>query len=212
MGTGPPSGAMRIAGRQEREVARPGVLDSCDVSDFGVRVAFELAAEFCGYFSKFHADSPSRPHCILVFGGRSVQKSAPPNESGCEKVRFVTIRKMEGIERIGLIVISNRGVTIRFWKLIARGSKLKKSDNSARKIVENLRLEIFSLQILMAFTHKVNRGFAIRNLNGSDRGASAIRWMIGLATAHRQECLCHRHRLASRVRLEALLRHLCGAE
>jgi hypothetical protein len=26
---------------------------------------------------------------------------------------------LEGIERIGLIVISNRGVTIRFWKLIA---------------------------------------------------------------------------------------------
>jgi len=34
-------------------------------------------------------------------------------------VRFVTIRKLEGIERIGLIVISNRGVTIRFWRLIA---------------------------------------------------------------------------------------------
>jgi hypothetical protein len=32
---------------------------------------------------------------------------------GCKKVRFVTIRKLEGIERIGLIVISNRGVTIR---------------------------------------------------------------------------------------------------
>jgi len=64
----------------------------------------------------------------------------------------------------------------------------------------------------MAFTRKVNRGFAIRNLDGSDRVASAIRWMIGLATAHRQECLCHQNILASRARLEALLRHLCGAE
>jgi hypothetical protein len=80
------------------------------------------------------------------------------------------------------------------------------------KTAKYLRLEIFSSQILMAFTRKVNRGFAIRNLDGSDRVASAIRWMIGLATAHRQECLCHRNLLASRARLEVFSRHLCGAE
>src|ERR1700747_1089376 len=73
---------------EECKVAGSRVLDSCDASDFGVRVVFELAAEFCGYFSKFHAGSPSRPHCILVFGGRSVQKSAPANESGVEKSAF----------------------------------------------------------------------------------------------------------------------------
>jgi hypothetical protein len=73
---------------EECKVGGSRVLDSCDASDFGVRVAFELAAEFFGDFSKFHADSPSRPHCILVFGGRSVQKSAPANESGVQKSSF----------------------------------------------------------------------------------------------------------------------------
>src|SRR4029077_15644188 len=73
--------------RQEREVAWSGVFDPGDVSDFGVRVAFELAAKFFGDLSKFHADSPSRPHCILVFGVGIT-----------EKPTFVSIRKLEGVE------------------------------------------------------------------------------------------------------------------
>src|ERR1700722_218520 len=93
---------------QESKVAPSSVFDSFDASDFGVRVAFELAAEFCGYFSKFHAGSPSRPHCILVFGVGIT-----------EKPTFVSIRKLEAVERRGLIVISNRGVSIRFWKIEA---------------------------------------------------------------------------------------------
>ena len=93
---------------QERKVAWSGVFDPSDGSDFGVRVAFELAAEFFSDLSKFHADSPSRPHCILVFGVGIT-----------EKPTFVSIRKLEAVERRGLIVISNRGVSIRFWKIEA---------------------------------------------------------------------------------------------
>jgi hypothetical protein len=36
-----------------------------------------------------------------------------------EKPTFVSIRKLEAVERRGLIVISNRGVSIRFWKIEA---------------------------------------------------------------------------------------------
>jgi len=36
-----------------------------------------------------------------------------------EKAVFVSIRKLEAAERIGLIAISNRGVSIRFWKIEA---------------------------------------------------------------------------------------------
>ena len=38
----------------------------------------------------------------------------------------------------------------------------------------------------MGLRRKVNRGFAIRILDGSDRVASAIGWVMGLATAHRE--------------------------
>jgi len=64
----------------------------------------------------------------------------------------------------------------------------------------------------MGFMRKVNRGFAIRILDGSDRVASAICWVMGLATAHRQECLCHWTLLASRAMIESAPRRLCGAE
>jgi hypothetical protein len=98
---------------------------------------------------------------------------------------------LETDERMGVVVISNRGVSIRFWRVKSGGSKLEETEHLERKSVENLRLGIFRSLILIGLTWKVNRGFAIRILDGSDRVASANCWVMGSATAHRQECLCH---------------------
>ena len=108
---------------------------------------------------------------------------------------FVSIRKLEANERMGLIVIFNRGVSIRSavasdpslaqsllrackWRLTSNFGQEKCGASrtlraSGQEIVENLRLEIFSLEILIGFTREVNRGFAIRNLDGSGRLAPA---------------------------------------
>jgi hypothetical protein len=75
---------------------------------------------------------------------------------------------------MGVIVIFNRGVSIRLWRPEGGGLKLAESEGLRQKTVENLRLGILRSQILIELTRKVNRGFAIRILDGSDRVASAI--------------------------------------
>ena len=57
-------------------------------------------------------------------------------------------------------------------------------------IVKNLRLGNFRSLIVMRLRCNSNSGFAIRNFDGSDVVGS-VGWVLGLASAHREECLCH---------------------
>ncbi len=60
---------------EECKVAWRGIFNPCDVSDFGVGVAFELAAEFFGDLSQFHRGFSLAPHCILVFAEGITEKA-----------------------------------------------------------------------------------------------------------------------------------------
>ena len=79
------------------------------------------------------------------------------------------------------------------------GDELGGEDLAVRsdsKIVKNLRLGISRGLSFLWLRWNSNSRFAIRNLNRSDAAAS-ISWVRGLATAHRQECLCHWRRGSS---------------
>jgi len=106
---------------EEGEVAGFGVLDSGNAFDFEIRIAFEFAAELCGDFVKFHADSPWRPHCILIFGVEFREKATCAEASGMQTGQFVSIRKSEEGQKIKVIEISNRGVSIRKAVVVMSG-------------------------------------------------------------------------------------------
>ncbi len=56
---------------------------------------------------------------------------------------------------------------------------------------ENLRLGISSGLSFLWVRLNSNSRFAIRTCTGSDAEGVARRGLLGPATAHRQECLCH---------------------
>jgi len=64
-------------------------------------------------------ESPSRRIVFRFSSLESVKKAVPANALGTQTARFVPIRKLEMAERMELIAISNRGVSIRFWRLEA---------------------------------------------------------------------------------------------
>jgi hypothetical protein len=118
-------------------------------------------------------ESPSRRIVFRFASLESLKKVVPANALGTQTARFVPIRKLEMAERMGLIAISNRGVSIRFWRLEARGSKLEKTENARQEIAIRSRLEISSMLISMSLRPNLNRVFAIRNFVGCDSRSAA---------------------------------------
>jgi hypothetical protein len=119
-------------------------------------------------------ESPSRRIVFRFSSLESLKKAVPANALGTQTARFVPIRKLEMAERMGLIAISNRGVSIRFWRLEARGSKLEKTENARQEIAIRSRLEISSMLIFVGLRPNLNRVFAIRNFVARDSRSATL--------------------------------------
>jgi hypothetical protein len=107
-------------------------------------------------------ESPSRRIVFRFSSLESLKKAVPAHALGTETARFVPIRKLEMAERMGLIAISNRGVSIRFWRLEASRSKLEESEDPEEKSAKNLRLGLRPGLCFLWVAGNSNSRFAIR--------------------------------------------------